>query len=75
MLAVTNLRLHKVTSKIQAVVDAFSLEDQAKDVQDRDFFTEDMPLQRTLTVSRSKSNNSSFTFIFQVAAEQKPFTG
>ena len=71
MLAASNLRLHKVASNRHAVVNAFSLEDRAKDVQDRDFFTDDMPLQRTLGVSW---NITADMFVLQVAAEQKPFT-
>ncbi|XP_034075900.1 uncharacterized protein LOC117548634 [Gymnodraco acuticeps] len=71
MLAVSNLRLHKVASNRQAVIDAFSPEDRAKDIQERNLFSDDMPLQRTLGVTWSITAD---TFMFQVAAEQKPFT-
>ena len=71
MLAVSNLRLHKVASNRQAVIDAFSPEDRAKDIQDRNLFSNDLPLQRTLGVSW---NIAADVFMFQVAAERKPFT-
>ncbi|XP_073714092.1 uncharacterized protein [Misgurnus anguillicaudatus] len=71
MLAVANLRLHKIISNRPAVIDAFHPEDRAVDVKDVDLFFEDTPVQRSLGVSW---NLASDTFTFQAIDDKKPFT-
>ncbi|XP_076849293.1 uncharacterized protein LOC143497287 [Brachyhypopomus gauderio] len=71
MLALSNLRLHKIVSNKVEVMNAFSPEDRAKDVKDLDLATDEFPVQRSLGVCW---NPTADTFTFQVPPEQKPFT-
>lgn len=53
------------------MVSAFPPEDRAKDIEDFDLTTDELPVQRSLGVSW---NPKSDTFTFHVLQEQKPFT-
>lgn len=48
MLATSNLRLHKIASNRPEVMDAFPVQDRARDLQDLDLFKDDLPDQRSL---------------------------
>ncbi|XP_055487755.1 uncharacterized protein LOC129695020 [Leucoraja erinacea] len=71
MLAVSNLRLHKVISNRAAVIESFPPEDRGKDIKDLNLFADDLPLQRSLGVSW---NIATDTLTFQCSAEKKPYT-
>ncbi|KAK0135218.1 hypothetical protein N1851_028960 [Merluccius polli] len=71
MLAASNLRLHKIASNRPAVLEAFPLEDRAKDIKDLNLLTDDVPLQRSLGVSW---NIALDIFTFQAMDNNKPFT-
>lgn len=71
MLAQSNIRLHKITSNRLEVMNAFPVEDRAKEIKDLDLSEDEIPVQRSLGVSW---NVSSDTFTFQVPQNQKPFT-
>lgn len=71
MLALSNLRLHKIASNKVEVVSAFPPEDRAKDIKDLDLTTDELPVQRSLGVSWNPTTD---TFTFHVPQEQKPFT-
>lgn len=71
MLALCNLRLHKIASNRVEVMNAFSPEDRAKKIKDLDLSTVELPVQRSLGVSW---NIMSDTFSFHVPQSQKPFT-
>lgn len=70
MLALSNLRLHKIASNSPVVMDAFPPDDRAKDIKDLNLFTDDLPLQHSLGVSW---NITADTFTFQ-DIDKKPFT-
>ncbi|KAM6893967.1 protein NLRC3-like [Xenentodon cancila] len=71
MLALSNLRLHKIASNRLEVLNFFPPEDRAKEIKDLDLTTEEFPLQRSLGVNW---NTTSDTFTFHVPQSQKPFT-
>lgn len=71
MLAQSNIRLHKIASNRPEVMNAFPVEDRAKDIKNLDLAEDEIPVQRSLGVSW---NVSSDTFTFQVPQTQKPFT-
>lgn len=71
MLAVSNLRLHKVASNRAKVMDAFPVEDRAKDIQNLDLAVDDLPDQRSLGV---RWNIMSDSFTFHVPEIEKPYT-
>lgn len=71
MLAVSNLRLHKIASNCPVVMQAFPSTDHAKDLKDLDLAVDSLPVQRSLGLSWDLAND---TFTFQVADSQKPFT-
>nr|XP_054604550.1 uncharacterized protein LOC129165413 [Nothobranchius furzeri] len=71
MLALSNLRLHKIASNKVEVAKAFCPEDRAKDIKNLDLTKDELPVQRSLGVSW---NPTSDTFTFHVPKEQKPFT-
>lgn len=48
MLAESNLRLHKVASNSSQVMEAFPVDDRAKDLKDLDLGVDPLPLQRSL---------------------------
>ena len=70
MLAASNLRLHKIASNRPAVLEAFPLEDRAKDIKDLNLLTDDLALQRSFGVSW---NIALDTFTFQAMDDNKPF--
>ena len=67
---VSNLRLHKIASNRPAVLEAFPLEDRAKDIKDLNLLTDDLALQRSFGVSW---NIALDTFTFQAMDDNKPF--
>ncbi|XP_056409269.1 uncharacterized protein LOC130324954 [Hyla sarda] len=71
MLAESNIRLNKVASNSNRVMEAFPMEDRAKDLKDMDLETESPPLQRSLGISWDLKTDS---FTFRVSREEKPFT-
>ncbi|XP_044136507.1 uncharacterized protein LOC122928083 [Bufo gargarizans] len=71
MLAESNIRLNKVASNSYRVMEAFPMEDRAKDLKDLDLGTESPPLQRSLGLSWDLKTDS---FTFRVSREEKPFT-
>lgn len=71
MLAASNLHLHKIASNRPAVIEAFPLEDRAKEIKDLNLLTDDLPLQRSLGVSW---NITTDTFSFQISDDEKPYT-
>lgn len=66
-----NIRLHKIASNSQTVMQAFPQHDLAKDLKDLDLGNDDLPLQRTLGQSWDLLSDS---FTFQVSDDQKPIT-
>lgn len=70
-LASSNLRLHKVTSNCPAVLEAFSPEDRAKDIENLDLCAQDLPVQRSLGLLWNIGTDS---FTFKVDDDEKPFT-
>lgn len=71
MLAISNLRLHKITSNCPAVMQVFPSTDHAKDLRDLDLDIDSPPVQRSLGLSWDLVND---TFTFRVANSEKPFT-
>lgn len=71
MLAESNLRLHKVASNCHLVMEAFSVEDRAKDLKDLDLGTDPLPVQRSLGLCWNLQTDS---FTYLVSNETKPFT-
>ncbi|XP_056377073.1 uncharacterized protein LOC130273782 isoform X1 [Hyla sarda] len=71
MLAESNIRLNKVASNSNRVMEEFPMEDRAKDLKDLDLGTESPPLQRSLGISWDLKTDS---FTFRVSREEKPFT-
>jgi len=71
MLAESNLRLHKVASNSSQVMEAFPVEDRAKDLKDLDLGVDPLPLQRSLGLSWNLETDS-FTYV--VSCEEKPYT-
>ncbi|XP_061886479.1 uncharacterized protein LOC133637538 [Entelurus aequoreus] len=71
MLAASNLRLLKIASNKVEVMDAFPVEDRAKDLQDLDLFKDDLPDQRSLGI---KWNIMSDYFTFHIPHTDKPYT-
>lgn len=71
MLAVSNLRLHKITSNSAAVMASFPAEDLANDLKDLDLGTDALPLQCSLGLVWNLQTDY---FTFQVSKENKPFT-
>lgn len=71
MLALSNIKLHKIASNRTKVMDAFSAGDRAKNIKDLDLSVDNLPVQRSLGVSW---NIMTDTFMFKVPESQKPFT-
>lgn len=71
MLAASYLRLLKIASNKVEVMDAFPVEDRAKDLQDLDLFKDDLPDQRSLGI---KWNIMSDYFTFHIPPTDKPYT-
>lgn len=71
MLATTNLRLHKIASNCQEVMEAFPTTERASGICELDFDENDIPLQRSLGILWDLKKD---VFTFQVSMEKKPFT-
>lgn len=71
VLALSNLRLHKIASSSPEVMDAFPHQDHAAGLKDLDLGVDDPPMQRNLCLQWDLKTD---TFIFQVPDEGKPFT-
>ena len=62
-----NLRLHKVTSNKEEVMNAFGCEDLAKDLKGLDFEQDNLPMQRSLGLYRDLSTDS---YTFRVSTDR-----
>ncbi|KAI4874288.1 hypothetical protein NFI96_026210, partial [Prochilodus magdalenae] len=71
MLAVSNLRLHKIASNCPSVLEAFPLEDHAKGLQDLNFDDGATFIQRSLGLCWDLKYD---IFTFNVADTERPFT-
>ncbi|KAK0132197.1 hypothetical protein N1851_032987 [Merluccius polli] len=71
MLAISNLRLHKIASNHPVVMQAFPSTDHAKDLKDLDLDVDSLPVQCSLGLSWDLANDY---FTFRVANSEKPFT-
>lgn len=71
MLALSNLRLHKILSNRVNIMRAFPLEDLAKGSKDLDLNADLPPMQRNLGVSWDISEDM---FTFKVSEAEKPYT-
>ncbi len=71
MMAESNIRLHKIASSHQQVMDAFPPEERANDLKDLNLNVDSLPLQQSLSVSWNLQTDS---FTFQVAQDVKSFT-
>ncbi|XP_041366820.1 uncharacterized protein LOC121381553 [Gigantopelta aegis] len=71
LLANGNMRLHKITSNNDRVMNAFPTDDLAKDLKDLDLGVDSLPQQCSLGLIWDLETD---TFGFQVCTEEKPFT-
>lgn len=71
MLTESNLQQHKVASNKKQVIEAFPLEDLAKDLKDLELGVDPLPLQRSLGLSWNLETDC---FTYLVSQEEKPFT-
>lgn len=71
ILAMSNLRLHKIASNSKEVMDAFSPLDLASDLKDLDLGSDTPPVQRSLGLNWDLKSD---TFTFKVDIDKKPFT-
>lgn len=71
MLADSNIRLHKIASNHNAVMEAFLPEERAKELKDLELGVDPLPLQRSLGLNWHLQTDS---FTFLVSREDKPFT-
>ncbi|XP_061910680.1 uncharacterized protein LOC133654376 [Entelurus aequoreus] len=71
MLAESSIRLHKIASNSNTVLDAFPPEDLAKGLKDLDLTSDPLPLQRSLGLRWDLPTDS---FSFCVSDKEKPFT-
>lgn len=71
MLAISNLKLHKIASNSPTAMQAFPSADYAKDLKDLDLEIDSPPVQHSLGLSWNLQND---TFTFHVASSDKPFT-
>ncbi|XP_022062446.2 uncharacterized protein LOC127534576 [Acanthochromis polyacanthus] len=71
MLAASNLRLHKVASNCNQVMEAFPVEDRAKELKDLELGVDPLPVQRSLGLCWNLQTDS---FTYRVSNEVKPFT-
>ena len=65
------IRLHKVTSNSREVLDAFPMDDLAKNLKDLDFGSDLLPMQRSLGLLWDMNSD---TFTFRTSVDDKPFT-
>lgn len=71
MLADSNLKLHKVASNSESVMEALPEEDRAKDLKHVELGVDPLPLQRSLGLLWNLETDS---FTFKVSHEKKPYT-
>lgn len=71
MLAESNLRLHKVASNCNLVMEALPVEDRAKDLKDLDIGADPLPVHRSLGLCWNLESDS---FTYLVSTDTKPFT-
>lgn len=71
MLAESNLRLHKVASNSEQVMEALPEQDRSKELKDLELGVDPLPLQRSLGLSWNLEMDS---FTFLVSQEKKPYT-
>lgn len=71
MLAESNLRLDKVASNSSQVMEAFLVEDRAKDLKDLDLGVDPLHFQRSLGLSWNLETDS---FTYLVSSEERPYT-
>ncbi|KAL1259106.1 hypothetical protein QQF64_009683 [Cirrhinus molitorella] len=71
MLAASNLKLHKVASNKAEVLEAFPVEDRAKDLQNLNLFVDDLPDQRSLGVKWSIMTD---VLTFHIPKTERPYT-
>ncbi|XP_040077158.1 uncharacterized protein LOC120849101 [Ixodes scapularis] len=71
MLAVCNLRLHKIVSNSSRVMEAFPKEDHTKDLRELDLSYDIPPIQRSLGICWDVKKN---VFTFRVLVQDTPFT-
>lgn len=71
MLAESNLRLHKVASNCNQVMEAVPVEDRAKELKDVHLGVDPLPVQRSLGLCWNLQTDS---FTYRVSNETKPFT-
>lgn len=71
MLAVSNIRLHKIASNHKAVMEAFPPEERAKELKGLALGVDPLPVQRSLGLNWNLQSDS---FTFFVSREEKPFT-
>lgn len=71
MLAVSNLRLHKIASNCLAVMQAFPSSEYANDLKGLDLSIDPPPVQHSLGLNWNLSNDM---FTFRVATTERPFT-
>ncbi|XP_073668774.1 uncharacterized protein [Paramisgurnus dabryanus] len=70
-LARSNLKLHKIASNNEEVMNVFTSEGDCRDSKDMDLDKDTSPVQRTLGVSWNLKTD---TFTFQLSNDVKPFT-
>ncbi len=70
MLAASNLKLHKVATNKAEVLDAFPMEDRAKDLQNLNLFVDDLPDQRSLGVKWSIMTD---VLTFHIPKTERPY--
>ena len=66
-----NIKLHKIASNSKEVMNAFPVEDLAKEFKTVDISKDFLPLQRTLGITWDLDSD---TFTFRIAQEEKPYT-
>ncbi|KAJ8381227.1 hypothetical protein SKAU_G00020050 [Synaphobranchus kaupii] len=71
MMAESNLRLHKVASNSEQVMEALPEEDCAKDLKDIELGVDPLPLQRSRSLSWNLETDS---FTVLASREEKPYT-
>ncbi|XP_037399818.1 uncharacterized protein LOC108416929 [Pygocentrus nattereri] len=71
MLAISNIRLHKVASNSREVMEAFPVDDRAKGLKELNLDADATPIQRSLGL---RWNLTEDTFTFQVTDTVKPYT-
>lgn len=71
MLATANIRLHKIASNRQNVLNAFCPRDRAQGLKSLDFSKDASPVQRSLGLLWDVGND---TFVFRAPLQDRPYT-